>query len=75
MTKSQDPPPELIRRYFPDEARDHARLACGELRKGVESIFPAGVAKHGRAARREMLLALRSIIDAALDRGKGSPAK
>ncbi|MBE0411962.1 MAG: hypothetical protein IBX69_19720, partial [Anaerolineales bacterium] len=47
MTKSQDPPPELIRRYFPDEARDHARLACGELRKGVESIFPPGVAKHG----------------------------
>jgi hypothetical protein len=75
MAKKQEQTPEILRRYIPDEARDHARSAFGELRKGVESLFPQGAVKHGRAARKEMLLAIRSIIDAALEREESSMAK
>lgn len=75
MAKKQEQTPEILRRYIPDEARDHARSAFGELRKGVESLFPEGVVDHGRAARREMLLAVRSIVDAALEREESSRTK
>ena len=51
-----------------DEALKHARTACEEMRKSAEALLPPGFVKHRRAARREMLLAARSAIDAALER-------
>ena len=61
-------------RIIPDEAREHARNAGEELRKTVALLLPAvppEFAKHGRAARREMLLAIRSLIDSAIERAEG----
>lgn len=50
------------------EAWGHARAAGDELRKSVTSILPPEVGRHGRAAQKEVLLAFRSLIDAAIDR-------
>jgi hypothetical protein len=61
------------RRTFPhvmsDEARGHARQAGDELRKTVSALLPSlpeDFTRHRRAARREMLLAIRSLIDSAI---------
>ena len=50
------------------EALGHARAAGDELRKSVASMLPPEVGRHGRAAQKEVLLAFRSLIDAAIDR-------
>jgi hypothetical protein len=50
------------------EARSHARTARTELRKSMEAWLPPGVLEHRRTARREFLLAMRSLVNAALDR-------
>ena len=52
----------------PEEARAHMRAARDEMRKGFEAMFQPGVGEHRRAARREALLAARSMIDAMLKR-------
>ena len=49
-------------------AWQHMKAAGEELRKGLASVVPPEVHEHGRAARREALLAARSVIDAALAR-------
>ncbi len=60
------------RRYFkgemPEEVRDHIRAAREEMRESIKSILPPGFVEHRRNARREMLLAWRSLIDSALER-------
>ena len=50
------------------EAREHARAARASMRKSLEELIPRGFIEHRRAARREMLLAVRSLIDAAIER-------
>jgi hypothetical protein len=50
------------------KAWEHVKAAGEELRKGLASVVPPEVHEHGRAARREALLAARSVIDAALAR-------
>lgn len=50
------------------EARDHARAAGASLRKSFEELIPHGFLEHRRAARKEMLLAMRSLLDAAIER-------
>ena len=54
--------------FVPAETRAHLKAAREELRKGYEAMFPPGFLEHRRAARRELLLAARSFIDAALKR-------
>lgn len=49
------------------EAREHVRAAGSSLRKSLEELIPPGFNEHRRAARREMLLALRSLVDTAID--------
>jgi hypothetical protein len=51
------------------EACEHAKEARSSLRKSIEELIPPGFIEHRRAARREMLLALRSLLDAAIERG------
>ncbi|MGA2110697.1 MAG: hypothetical protein ABSG98_00945 [Anaerolineales bacterium] len=53
-------------RYVPEEAREHLKAAGEEMRRSIEAMFPPELATHRRAARKEALLAARSIIDAAL---------
>jgi len=54
--------------WIPEEAREHARAARQEVWKGLEEIFPPEFVEHHHKARREMLLAWRSMIDSALER-------
>jgi len=51
---------------IPEETREHFKTAREEMRKSVETLFPPGFLEHRRAARKEMLLAARSLIDHAL---------
>ena len=53
--------------HIPAEARDHLKAASHEMRKSWEALLPPGFVEHRRAARREMLLAVRSLVDAALE--------
>lgn len=52
----------------PEDVRQHARAAREEMRESMKSFFPPGFWEHRRKARKEMLLAWRSMIDAALER-------
>jgi hypothetical protein len=53
---------------IPEEVRQHARAALREMRESVKSFLPPEFWEHGKKARKEMLLAWRSMIDAALER-------
>jgi hypothetical protein len=50
------------------EAREHARAARASMKKSLEELIPRGFIEHRRAARKEMLLAMRSLLDAAIER-------
>jgi hypothetical protein len=50
------------------EAREHARAAHASMLKSFEELIPHGFLEHRRAARKEMLLAMRSLLDAAIER-------
>jgi len=60
------------RRFFedkiPEEVRQHAQAAREELRESIKAFLPPEFFEHRRKARKEMLLAWRSMIDAALER-------
>ncbi len=60
------------RSYFedemPDEVREHFREARKELRESMKEFLPPGFIEHRKKARKEMLLAWRSLIDSALER-------
>lgn len=50
------------------EARDHFRSARRGMYKTWEKWIPEGVLEQHRAARKEMLMGLRSMLDYAIDR-------
>ena len=50
------------------EAREHFRSARKEKRKSIEALIPAGFLERRRAARKEFLLGLRKMVDAAIER-------
>jgi len=53
---------------IPEEVRQHVRAAREELRESIKAFLPPEFVEHRKKARKEMLLAWRSIIDAALER-------
>ena len=53
---------------IPEEAREHMRSARAEIRESYKSLFPPEFVEHRRAARKEALLAVRALIDSALER-------
>ena len=57
------------------EAREHAMAARASMRKSFQELIPPGFIEHRRAARREMLLAMRSLLDAAIDRTEKKPSE
>lgn len=63
-------PKERENVHFPhiisDETRAHFRNAHEEMHKGFESLFPKEFIERRKAARREMLMGIRSMIDDAL---------
>lgn len=54
--------------FVPEETREHLKTARDEMQKSYETLMPPGFLEHRRAARKELLLAARSFIDAALKR-------
>jgi len=60
--------------HIPQAARDHACAARKELHKSIETLFPPEFVEHRRAARREMLLAAREMINYAIERLEGQEA-
>jgi hypothetical protein len=52
----------------PEDVRQHARAARREMRESVKSFLPPEFWEHRKKARKEMLLAWRSMIDHALER-------
>lgn len=52
----------------PDETREHFRAARKAFRHSFKTLLPPDFIKHRRKARREMLLAARSLIDHALEK-------
>jgi hypothetical protein len=55
------------------EARAHAKAAQTSFRLSLHELIPRGFIEHRRAARKEMLLAMRSLLDAAIDRNEKKP--
>ncbi len=53
---------------MPEEVREHFREARKELRESMKGFLPPGFIEHRKKARKEMLLAWRSLIDSALER-------
>jgi hypothetical protein len=53
---------------IPEEARQHMRAAREELRESIRALLPPDFIARRRKARKEMLLAWRSLIDSALQR-------
>lgn len=53
---------------IPEEVREHLRAARQELREGIKAFLPPEFIEHRRRARKEMLLAWRSVIDSAIKR-------
>jgi hypothetical protein len=53
---------------IPNEAKDHMRAAREELRESIKVMLPPEFLEHRRKAGKELLLAWRSIIDAAITR-------
>ena len=51
-----------------EEAREHMRAARDEMRASFKAMVPPEFIEHRRNARKEMLLALRSVLDKALER-------
>lgn len=59
------------RKYYedkiPEEVRQHVRAARQEMRESMKTFLPPGFIEHRKNARKEMLLAWRSLIDSALE--------
>jgi hypothetical protein len=53
---------------IPEEARQHVRAAREEMRESIKAFLPPGFIEHRKKARKEMLLAWRSLIDSAIER-------
>jgi hypothetical protein len=65
--ESKDKYPELT------EARKHFKAARESMHKSMEELIPKGYVEHRRAARKEMLLAFRSLLDAAIEYADKKP--
>jgi hypothetical protein len=56
-----------------EEARDHMRAAHEAMHKSMEKLMPEGFTEERKTARKEFLLAMRSLVDAALEKTSGTP--
>jgi hypothetical protein len=54
--------------WIPEEAYEHAKAARSEMRESVKALFPPEFIERRKAARKEMLLAARKVIDHAIER-------
>ncbi|HKZ54437.1 MAG TPA: hypothetical protein VJ123_03075 [Anaerolineales bacterium] len=66
--KAKGPEHDKLGGWLPDEARQHFKTAREEMRKSWQALLPPSFFEHRRAARREALLAARTLIEHALKR-------
>ncbi len=53
---------------IPEEVRKHMQAAREEMRESLKVFLPPEFVEHRRKARREMLLAWRSLLERAIER-------
>jgi hypothetical protein len=53
---------------IPEDVHQHFHAAHEEIHASFKALFPPEFIEHRRKARKEMLLAWRSVIDSALER-------
>jgi hypothetical protein len=58
--------------FLPEETVDHLKAARVEFRKSFAGLVPPKFIEHRRAARKEMLLAMRSFLDNAIEQLESS---
>ena len=68
MAEKTEPDKNIFEGKIPEETRQHLKAARKEFRKSIEGILPPAFVEHHNNARKEMLLAWRSMIDAKLER-------
>jgi hypothetical protein len=56
------------KREIPPETREHYQKAREEMREAIKGFLPEGFLEHRRAAHKEMMLAMRSLLDAAIEK-------
>jgi hypothetical protein len=66
---------DALRDRVPEDVRRHVDTARAEMRKGMATFLPPEYFTHRDAARREMLLAWRGVVDAAIRRMDEKGAK
>jgi hypothetical protein len=49
--------------------------AADRLKEGLKEMLPKDFREHARAARKEQLLAVRSLVDAAIDHLEQKPKR
>jgi hypothetical protein len=59
---------EKMKERIPEGVREHHKKAHEEMREGFKSLFPEEFINRRKAARKEMLLAARGMIDHVIDR-------
>ena len=65
MSEENEEETEELKHY--KEARKHFRAARQSMRKSVEAFLPPGVLENRRLARKEFLLGMRTLVDAAIE--------
>ncbi len=51
-----------------EEARKHFKAARESMHQSLKELLPKSYTEHSRAAHKEFLLAMRSLLDAAIER-------
>ena len=59
---------EKMKERIPEEVRQHHKNAREEIRESVKALFPEEFITRRRAARKEMLLAAKAMVNHAIDR-------
>jgi hypothetical protein len=68
MAEKTESKRERYGKKIPEDARKHFKAARDEFHKSMEGVLPSGLKEHHTNARKEMMLAFRSLIDASLER-------
>ncbi len=68
MAEKKEKAERAWKRRIPEEARQHAQAAHKEMRQSIAALLPPEFVASRRKARKEMLLAIRSLVDGAIER-------
>jgi len=65
MSEENEEKTEEMKHY--KEARNHFRTARNAMRHSIEAFIPPSVLENRRLARKEFLLGVRTLVDAAIE--------